>query len=68
MIKAIQIEEFGGPEVLKYKDIELAKLNPNEVLVKNKAIGLNFIDVYHRTGLYPIPMPSGIGLEACGVV
>ena len=68
MVKSIQIEQFGGPEVLQYKNIDLPKLNPNEVLVNNKAIGLNFIDVYHRTGVYPIPLPSGIGLEACGVV
>ena len=68
MVKSIQIEQFGGSEVLQYKNIDLPKLNPNEVLVNNKAIGLNFIDVYHRTGVYPIPLPSGIGLEACGVV
>src|SRR6056300_312176 len=68
MVKAVRIEKFGGPEELKLVDVELPKLNPNEVIVKNLAIGLNYIDVYHRTGLYPIPMPSGIGLEACGIV
>ena len=68
MVKAIKIEQFGGPEVLEFKEIEIPKLNPNEVLVANKSVGLNFIDVYHRTGLYPIPTPSGIGLEACGVI
>jgi len=68
MVKAVRIEKFGGPEVLQYKKIDLPKINSNEVLVNNKAIGLNFIDVYHRTGVYPIPLPSGIGLEACGVV
>ena len=62
MVKAVRIEKFGGPEELKLVDVELPKLNPNEVVVKNLAIGLNYIDVYHRTGLYPIPMPSGIGL------
>ena len=68
MVKAIKIEQFGGPEVLEFKEIEIPKLNPNEVLVKNLSIGLNYIDVYHRTGLYPIPTPSGIGLEACGII
>ncbi len=68
MVKAVKIQKFGGPEVLQLVDIELPKLNPNEVLLKNLSIGLNYIDVYHRTGLYPIPLPSGIGLEACGIV
>ena len=67
-MKSIQIDKFGGPEVLVIKDIEIAKPGPKEVLIKNKSIGLNFIDVYHRTGLYPIPLPSGIGLEACGII
>lgn len=68
MTKSIQIESFGGPEVLKLKEINLSKLNPNEVLIKNKSIGLNFIDTYHRSGIYPIPLPSGIGLEAAGII
>src|SRR6056300_153370 len=67
-MKTIKIEKFGGPEVLEVKDIEIGKPGPKEVLIKNLAIGLNYIDVYHRTGLYPIPIPSGIGLEACGIV
>ena len=67
-MKAIRIEKFGGPEVLEFKDIEIGKPGPKEVLVKNLSIGLNFIDVYHRTGLYPIELPSGIGLEASGIV
>ena len=62
-MKAIRIEKFGGPEVLEFKDIEIGKPGPKEVLVKNLSIGLNYIDVYHRTGLYPIELPSGIGLE-----
>ncbi len=68
MTKSIQIESFGGPEVLKLKEINLPKLNSNEVLIKNKSIGLNFIDTYHRSGIYPIPLPSGIGLEAAGII
>ena len=67
-MKSIKIDKFGGPEVLEIKEIKIAKPGPKEVLIKNKSIGLNFIDVYHRTGLYPIPLPSGIGLEACGVI
>ena len=67
-MKSIKIEKFGGPEVLTLKDAEIGKPGPKEVLIKNLSIGLNYIDVYHRTGLYPIPLPSGIGLESCGVV
>ena len=67
-MKAIRFEKFGGPEVLEYKDIEISKPGPKEVLVKNLSIGLNYIDIYHRTGLYPIELPSGLGLEASGVV
>jgi len=67
-MKAITFKKFGGPEVLEIQDIEIGKPGPKEVLVKNLAIGLNFIDTYHRTGLYPVPIPSGIGLEACGEI
>ena len=67
-MKAIRFDKFGGPEVLEYKDIEIGKPGPKEVLVKNLSVGLNYIDVYHRTGLYPIELPSGLGLEASGVV
>ena len=67
-MKSVQIDKFGGPEVLVIKDVKLGKPGPKEVLIKNLSIGLNFIDIYHRTGLYPIPLPSGIGLEACGVI
>ncbi len=67
-MKAIKIENFGSPEVLKVENIEIGKPKLNEVLIKNLSIGINYIDTYHRTGLYPIPLPSGIGLEACGVI
>ncbi len=67
-MKAIKIEKFGNPDVLKVEDIEIGKPQSNEVLIKNLSIGINYIDTYHRTGLYPIPLPSGIGLEACGVI
>ena len=67
-MKAIKIEKFGGPEVLQYKEVEIGKPGPNEVLVKYLSIGLNYIDVYHRTGLYPVELPSGLGLEAAGII
>ncbi len=67
-MKTIKIEKFGGPEVLKIQNIEISKPKSNEVLIKNLSIGINFIDTYNRTGLYPVPLPSGIGLEACGII
>ncbi len=67
-MKAIKIDKFGSPDVLKVEDIEIGTPQSNEVLIKNLSIGINYIDTYHRTGLYPIPLPSGIGLEACGVI
>ena len=68
MVKAVRIKETGGPEVLQFEEIELEKPGPGMVTVRNKAIGLNFIDTYHRSGLYPLPLPTGIGLEGAGVV
>jgi len=67
-MKTIKIEKFGGPEVLEIENIEISKPKSNEVLIKNLSIGINFIDTYNRTGLYPVPLPSGIGLEACGII
>ena len=67
-MKTIKIEKFGGPEVLEIHNIEISKPKSNEVLIKNLSIGINFIDTYNRTGLYPVPLPSGIGLEACGII
>ena len=68
MVKAIRITETGNTNVMKFVDVELKRLAPNEVLIKNKAIGLNYIDIYHRSGTYPLPLPNGIGLEAAGVI
>ncbi len=68
MPKAIVIEEFGGPEVLQWQDISVPEPGPGDVLLKHTAIGLNFIDTYQRSGLYPLELPSGLGLEAAGVV
>ena len=67
-MKAVEIKKNGGPEVLELKDITLDKPEPNEVTIEQKAIGLNYIDTYHRSGLYPLKMPSGIGLEGAGVI
>lgn len=66
---AIRFERTGGPEVLRWKEVEVPAPGPGEALLRQTAIGVNFIDVYHRTGLYPVPsFPSGIGMEAVGVV
>ena len=67
-MKAIQIEQAGGPEVMQWQDISLPAPGPGEVRLRHTAIGLNFIDTYHRSGLYPIAYPTGLGLEAAGVV
>src|SRR5215510_13648978 len=68
MTRAIRFESFGGPEVLQYREVEVPALGEGEARVVHSAIGVNFIDVYHRTGLYPLTLPSGIGGEAAGVV
>ena len=67
-MKAIRVHDCGGPEVLKYEEIPVPEPKAGEARVKIQAIGLNFIDVYHRTGLYPLPLPSGLGSEAAGTV
>jgi NADPH2:quinone reductase len=66
--KAIRVHEHGGPEVLKLEETELRAPGPGEAAVRIEAVGVNFIDVYHRTGLYPNPLPFTPGLEAAGVV
>ena len=66
--KAIRISKNGGPEVLEYVDVEVGEPGPGEARVRQHAIGINFIDVYFRTGLYPMPLPSGLGQEGAGVV
>jgi NADPH2:quinone reductase len=68
IVKAIRIEQHGGPEVLKLVDVELAPPAADEVTVRHHAVGLNFIDIYFRTGLYPHPLPHGLGAEGAGVV
>ena len=68
MTRVVKIEKTGGPEVLKFETIELGKPGPEEVLIEHKAIGLNFIDIYHRSGLYPLELPSEIGGEGSGII
>ena len=68
MPKAIRIHQHGGPEVMQYEDVEVGKPGPGEAQVRQHAVGLNYIDVYFRTGLYPGPLPAGLGMEAAGEV
>jgi NADPH2:quinone reductase len=65
---AIRFEQTGGPEVLELVEVETPTPGPGQVLVRHEAIGVNFIDTYHRSGLYPVKLPSGLGSEAAGVV
>tara|TARA_B100000700_G_scaffold290885_1_gene349373 strand:+ start:2030 stop:3001 length:972 start_codon:yes stop_codon:yes gene_type:complete len=67
-MKAIKIQKNGGPEVLELKDVTLANPGNEEVLIQHVAIGLNYIDTYHRSGLYPLNLPSGLGMEASGII
>ena len=68
MVQAVRIHETGGPEVMALEEQVLAAPGPGMVTVVNRAIGLNFIDTYHRSGTYPLPLPTGLGLEGAGVV
>ena len=68
MPKSIIIKKNGSPEVLELLDIKVGSPGPDEIKVTNRAIGLNYIDTYHRSGLYPVQLPSGIGLEAAGKI
>src|SRR5690606_38254077 len=68
MVKAIRMTETGGPEVLQLVEVEQQKPGPGEVLIEQKAIGLNFIDIYMRSGLYPVNLPFTPGSEGAGVV
>jgi NADPH:quinone reductase len=68
MVRAIQFDRFGGPEVLQYREVVVGEPGDGQARVAHSAIGVNFIDVYHRTGLYPLPLPSGLGGEAAGMV
>ena len=68
MTAAVRFAQTGGPEVLRFEQVDLGAPKAGEVRVVHKAIGVNFIDIYHRSGLYKVPLPSGLGLEAAGVV
>src|SRR5690242_18356244 len=65
---AIRIHQTGGPEAMGWEEVEVGDPGPGQVRIRHSAVGLNFIDTYHRSGLYQVPLPSGIGLEAAGVV
>ncbi|MFL5273683.1 MAG: alcohol dehydrogenase catalytic domain-containing protein, partial [Anaeromyxobacteraceae bacterium] len=68
MAKVVRFHERGGPEVLRLEDADVGDPGPGQARVRHRAIGVNFIDTYHRTGLYPLALPGGIGSEAAGVV
>jgi NADPH:quinone reductase len=68
MPRAIRFHKTGGPDVLQWEEIQVGKPGPAEARVRHSAIGLNYVDIYIRSGLYPVPLPSGLGTEAAGVV
>ncbi|MET0217589.1 MAG: quinone oxidoreductase [Burkholderiales bacterium] len=68
MAKAIRIHQTGGPEVMQFEEVEVGAPGEDQARIRHTAIGINYIDTYHRTGLYPLQLPAGIGLEGAGVV
>ncbi|MGC5258040.1 quinone oxidoreductase family protein [Gordonia sp. DT218] len=68
MAQAVRFDEIGGPEVLRWETVEVGAPGPGEVRINHEAVGLNFADTYFRTGLYPAPLPAGMGVEAAGIV
>ncbi|HWU73718.1 MAG TPA: alcohol dehydrogenase catalytic domain-containing protein, partial [Sphingomonas sp.] len=68
MARVARIEQHGGPEVIQWADIDLPDPGPGEVRIRSTAVGLNFIEIYQRTGLYPLKLPSGLGTESVGVI
>ncbi|NMG16129.1 quinone oxidoreductase family protein [Aromatoleum bremense] len=68
MTNAIRIHETGGPEVMRWETVEVGAPGPGQVRLRHEAVGLNFADTYFRSGLYPVPLPNGLGVEAAGVV
>ena len=67
-MKAVRVKEYGGPEVMSYENMDMPKLGEHDALVKIEASGVNYIDTYQRSGLYQIPLPATLGLEAAGTV
>jgi NADPH2:quinone reductase len=68
MIQAIRLRQNGGPEQMEMVDVEVGQPGPGEIRIRHHAVGLNFIDVYQRTGLYPMQLPAGLGMEGAGIV
>ena len=68
MIQAIRLRQNGGPEQMELVDVEVGQPGPGEIRIRHHAVGLNFIDVYQRTGLYPMQMPAPLGMEGAGIV
>src|SRR3569623_1443416 len=68
MTHAIRFHKPGGPEVLVWEEVEVGKPGPGEARIRHTAVGLNFVDIYNRSGLYPAPLPSGLGSDAAGVI
>src|SRR5436853_5604650 len=68
MVQAIRFAKTGGPEVLEWQQAEVGKPGAGQVRLRHTAVGLNYIDTYQRSGLYPMPLPSGLGSEAAGVI
>ena len=66
--KAIRIEQAGGPEQMQLVDVEVGEPGPGEVRIRHQACGLNYIDIYQRSGVYPLPMPLSLGMEGAGVI
>ena len=67
-VNIVKIHKQGGPEVMQLEQIELPSPGPSQIRIKHTAIGLNYIDTYHRSGLYPLSTPSGIGMEGAGII
>src|SRR5262245_57295385 len=68
MPKAIRISQHGGPEVMRWDDVDVGQPGEGQARVRHTAVGVNFVDTYHRSGLYPLQLPSGLGSEGAGVV
>src|ERR1700724_3016493 len=68
MTNAIRFHQTGGPEVLIWEEVKLGKPGQGEARIRHTAVGLNFVDIYNRAGVYPVPLPSGLGGEGAGVV